>query len=68
MDYLPLINEYGAKLKEYQKPIARKLFNNLIKKGWSYEKIYWGIMLLKGRPIEKYAGLFYYDDYITEVD
>ena len=30
MNYLPLINEYGAKLKEYYKPIARKLFNNLI--------------------------------------
>ena len=61
MDYLELINEYGSKLQDYQKPIARRLFNDLIKRGWTFEKIYWGIMLLKGRPIEKYIGLFYYN-------
>ena len=37
MNYLPLINKYGANLSEYQKPIARKLFKNLINKGWTYE-------------------------------
>lgn len=37
MNYLPLINNYGFKLPDHLKPIAHKLFRNLIKKGWSYE-------------------------------
>lgn len=67
MDYIPLINKYGASLDEYQRPIARKLFKNLVKNGWTYEQIYWGIRLLKGRPIEQYKGLFYFNDYIEEI-
>ena len=68
MDYISFINEYGAKLKDHQKPIARRLFKNLIKHGWTYEQIFWGIKLLRDRPIEKYYGLFYYEDYIKEIN
>ena len=68
LNYLDLINKYGSGLRCYQKPVARKLFSNLLNKGWTYEQIFWGIKLLKGRPIEKYIGLFYYDEYIQEIE
>lgn len=68
MDYLPLINDYGQNLTDYQKPIAKKLFKQLLNNGWSYEQIFWGLMLLKGRPIDQYKGLFFYQDFIDEIN
>ena len=68
IDYLQKINDYGQGLFEADKPIARKLFENLIKKGWSAEKVYQGIRLLRGRSIRRYKGLFYFNDFIEEIE
>ena len=69
IDYYKEINDYGKSLSEKEKPIARSLFNSLIKKDeWNYERLYYAIQQLNGRPISKYKGLFYYDDFLNEID
>lgn len=69
IDYLKEINDYGTALDEKEKPIARNLFNSLVSKSdWSIEKLYYAIQLLGKRPISKYRSMFYYPDFISEVE
>lgn len=69
IDYMEEINAYGAALNEKEKPIARNLFNTLLKKEeWNFERLYFAIQLLNGRPISKNRGLFFYPEFLEEVD
>lgn len=66
--YLDLINEYGAKLPNNEKVVARELFQKLYDSGRSWEWIYWAIWQLGERKIANNIGLFYYEDYKREVN
>lgn len=66
--YLDLLNEYGARLPDKQKVVARELFQKLYNSGRSWEWIYWSVWQLGERKIINNTGLFYYEDYKREVD
>lgn len=66
--YLDLINEYGAKLPQHEKVIARELFQSLYNKGKSWEWIYWAIWQLGERRLTNNKGLLFYADYQKEVN
>jgi len=63
-----LINEYGAKLPQNEKKVARELFQKLHNTGRSWEWIYWAIWQLGERKVINNKGLFFYEDYQREVD
>lgn len=66
--YLDLINEYGMKLPDNQKKIAKELFQDLYDKGKTWEWIYWAIWQLGERKVVNNKGLFFYSDYQREVE
>lgn len=66
--YLDLINEYGKRLPEYQKHIAKEIFQKLYNTGKTWEWIYWAIWQLGERQVVNNKGLFFYSDYQKEVD
>ena len=66
--YLDLINEYGAKLPQQEKQIAKDLFIKLHDLGRSWEWIYWAVWQLGERKVINNKGLFYYAEYQKEVD
>ena len=66
--FLDLVNEYGRRLPEKQKVIARRLLNELHNGGKSWEWIYWALWQLGDRTIAANKGLLFYGDYQREVD
>ena len=66
--FLDLVNEYGSRLPEKQKVIARRVLNELHSGGKSWEWIYWALWQLGDRTIAANKGLLFYGDYQREVD
>lgn len=66
--YVDLINEYGMQLPQSQKQIAKELFLKLHNQGREWEWIYWAVWQLGERKIVNNKGLFFYNDYIREID
>lgn len=65
--FIDLINEYGTKLPNGEKQIARQLFQKLHSQGKTWEWIYWAIWQLGDRKVVNNQGLFFYADYQREV-
>ena len=68
IDYEKEITKYGASLSEKEKEAARRIFNDLLSRGFSFEWLYYAIQRLEGRSILKCPKLMFYRPFQEEVN
>ena len=68
IDFEKEIAKYGNSLSEMEKDAARRTFNELLEKGFSFEWLYYAVQRLEGRSILKYPKLMFYRPFQEEVN
>ena len=67
IDFEKEIARYGSSLSPREKELARKVFNDLLANGRSFEWLYYAIQRLDGRSILEYPKLMFYKPFQNEV-
>ena len=67
IDFEKEIAQYGSSLSPREKELARKVFNDLLANGRSFEWLYYAIQRLDGRSILEYPKLMFYKPFQNEV-
>ena len=60
IDYEKEIAQYGSSLSDAEKDLARRVFNELLSCGFSFEWLYYAIKRLDGRSILECPKLMFY--------
>ena len=68
IDFEKEIAKYGNSLSEMEKDAARRTFNELLEKGFSFEWLYYAVQRLEGRSILKCPKLMFYRPFQEEVN
>jgi len=68
IDFEKEVNKYGQSLSARGQDTARRVFNELLAQGRSYEWLYYAIKRLNGRSILDYPRLLYFREFQSEVD
>ena len=67
IDFEKEIARYGSSLSPREKELARKVFNDLLANGRSFEWLYYAIQRLDGRSILECPKLMFYKPFQNEV-
>jgi hypothetical protein len=62
------IAKYGNSLSELEKEAARRVFNELLNCGFTFEWLYYAVQRLDGRSIRSYPKLLFYHPFQEEVN
>lgn len=68
IDFKKEIAKYGNSLSEMEKEAARRVFNELLDSGFSFEWLYYAVQRLEGRSILKCPKLMFYRPFQEEVN
>ena len=68
IDFVKEVTKYGNSLSEAEKELARRTFNELLEKGFSFEWLYYAVQRLDGRSISQYPYLMFYQPFQEEVN
>ena len=68
IDFEKEVARYGSSLSDREKDKARKVFNDLLASGRSFEWLYYAIQRLNGRSILECPKLMFYKPFQDEVD
>ena len=60
IDYEKEIARYGSSLSDAEKDVARRAFNDLLSRGFTFEWLYYAIKRLDGRSILEHPYLLFY--------
>jgi hypothetical protein len=63
IDFEKEVNKYGEALSARGKDTARRVFNELLAQGRSFEWLYYAIKRLNGRNIVNYPKLLFYKEF-----
>lgn len=68
IDFEKEIAKYGKSLSELDKEAARRVFNELLNRGFTFEWLYYAVQRLDGRSILKCPKLLFYRPFQEEVN
>ena len=68
IDFEKEVNKYGQSLSARGQDTARRVFNELLAQGCSFEWLYYSTKRLNGRNIVNYPKLLFYKEFQEEVE
>ena len=68
IDYEKEIARYGSSLSDAEKDVARRAFNDLLSRGFTFEWLYYAIKRLDGRSVLDHPYLLFYKPFQEEVN